>query len=64
MLNRKIYVCGGWSGNGLVISFVECYDVVINIWLIIRLLLIFVVVRIVFCNFFRKMIEKLIFEEF
>lgn len=60
VLNRKIYVCGGWSGNGFVISFVECYDVVINIWLLVMFFFIFVVVRIVFCNFLRKMMEKLL----
>lgn len=63
VLNRKIYVCGGWSGNGLATSSVECYDVATNTWSIIRSLPTPAAARTAFCNFPRKMIEKLIPEE-
>lgn len=60
VLNRKIYVCGGWSGNGLATSSVECYDVATNTWSLVMPLPTPAAARTAFCNFPRKMMEKLL----
>lgn len=32
VLNRKIYVCGGWGDEGQALDSVECYDIITNTW--------------------------------
>ena len=63
VLNRKIYVCGGWSGNGLATATVECYDVGTDAWSLIMPLPTPAAARTAFINFPRKMIEKLLCKE-
>ncbi|XP_032219161.2 kelch-like protein diablo [Nematostella vectensis] len=59
VLGKAIYICGGWSGNGLASSRVERYDILTDTWSQMASLNVPAAARTVPCRFPRKLIEQL-----
>lgn len=59
VLNKTIYICGGWTGEGLASSSVECYDIVTDTWSKIASLPAPSAARTASCRFPRTQIERL-----
>ena len=60
VLNRKIYVCGGWGDDGQALATVECYDVTTDTWSCVASLPTPSAARSSSIMFPRKQIEKLL----
>ena len=58
-INRKIYICGGWEGSGMVLTSVEFYDTETDSWTSLPNLPTPSAMRATFVYFPRKQVDKL-----
>ena len=58
-LNKKIYICGGWEGSGMVLTSVEVYDTETDSWSSLPPLPTPSAMRATFVYFPRKQVDKL-----
>ncbi|XP_031571959.1 kelch-like protein 12 [Actinia tenebrosa] len=59
VLNKTIYICGGWTGEGLASSSVVCYDITTDSWSEVASLPAPSAARTTSCRFPRTQIERL-----
>lgn len=59
LLHKTIYICGGWTGQGLATQIVECYHIPTDTWSAVSNLPAPSAARTVACQFPRTMIKKL-----
>ena len=59
VINKTIYICGGWTGDGLATALVECYDILTDTWSRVASLPAPSAARTVSCQFPRSQIKKL-----
>ena len=58
-LNKKIFICGGWEGSGMVLTSVEFYDTETDCWTALPPLPTPSAMRATFLYFPRKQVDKL-----